>query len=368
MAWATVVGMPPLFDRSAVDPRRSRGRAVAPVRTKPAPQQTASKAIVVPPEPAGKDTAWAGKPDIVKDGKPAPTAEKQLAVLADFSSSEEDDVGKEEDMERRGLAVLVPWQAAKYAAEEFAGKIPRSRVEWKHTPESCRMACICCSCLCCCAGLVVLFVVWSLFDLDECIAETHACDPNADCTNLEGTYDCHCREGYKGDGWLCEDIDECLDPERLGCDQNAECENYVGSFACKCNQGYSGSGIVCDDIDECLEDNGGCGPPLHNLCVNRESDFFCTDVLECREDNGGCGAPHLVLCTERVGAAPICTDIDECAIDNGGCGGGFNCLNFDGLRGLERQCEDKDECVGSVSIGKQDRPLSRRSCGLARIP
>ena len=137
MAWATVVGMPPLFDRSAVDPRRSRGRAVAPVRTKPAPQQTASKAIVVPPEPAGKDTAWAGKPDIVKDGKPAPTAEKQLAVLADFSSSEEDDVGKEEDMERRGLAVLVPWQAAKYAAEEFAGKIPRSRVEWKHTPESC---------------------------------------------------------------------------------------------------------------------------------------------------------------------------------------------------------------------------------------
>jgi hypothetical protein len=299
----------------------------------------------------------------VKSGDSAPAADKQLAARAD-SSSEEDDVAKDEDMERRGLAQMVPWQAAKYAgefagfADEFAGRIPRSRIAWKRTPETCRMACICCSCLGCFAGLVVLFGFWSLIDADECSAETHACDQNADCTNLDGTYDCNCRDGYKGDGWLCEDIDECLDPERLGCDQNAQCENYLGSFACLCNEGYSGSGVICDDIDECLEDNGGCGTPLYNLCVNRESDFLCTDVLECRQDNGGCGEPHLALCTENVGAAPDCSDIDECAVDNGGCGDGFICLNYDGLEGLERECEDRDECVGSVSIGKRGRCLA----------
>ena len=357
-----------LFDRSAIDPRRSRALAVAPVRTKPAVAQQASRSAVVPSEPAGEDMAalaWDGEPDIVKNGDSAPAADKQLMPRAD-SSSEDDDVCKDEDMERRALAQIVPWKAVKYAgefasiAEEFAGRIPRSRIAWKHTPESCRMACICCSCLGCFAGLVVLLGFWSLIDADECSAETHACDPNADCTNLDSTYDCNCRDGYLGDGWLCEDIDECLDPDRLGCDQNAQCENYDGSFACLCNQGYSGSGVICEDIDECLEDNGGCGTPLYNLCVNRESDFLCTDVLECRQDNGGCGEPHLALCTENIGAAPDCSDIDECAVDNGGCGDGFICLNYDGLQGLERECEDLDECVGSVSIGKHGRCITAK--------
>lgn len=347
--------MPSLFEgRSAINPHRSRGVAVAPVPTKPrAPQQTSAAIVPAAREEAEQQpgsAAWDGEPDLIRDRRPSPPATPPSNELAarDASSSDEDESKEEE--ERRGLAQVVPWQAVKYAATDFAGKVPRSRIAWKHTPESCRMCCICCSCLGCLAGMVVLFGFWTLIDKDECSSETHTCDPNADCTNLDGTYDCNCRDGYKGNGWNCEDIDECLDPERLGCDVNAQCANYDGSFACLCNEGYAGSGVVCRDIDECLEDNGGCGPALYHLCVNRDSDHLCTDVLECQQDNGGCGEPHLALCTENLGAPPDCSDIDECATDNGGCGDGFICLNYDGLQGLERECEDRDECVGSVSI------------------
>ena len=74
-------------------------------------------------------------------------------------------------------------------------------------------------------------------------------------------------------------------------------------------------------------------------------------MLECQADNGGCGEPELAACAELRGAAPICSDIDECATDNGGCDDGFICINHDGLQGEPNECIDRDECVGSVSVG-----------------
>ena len=361
--------MPSLFDnRSAIDPRRSRGvasRAEAPRPTQrltqsgaiapvqPAqpkqPRQPASSAIV-PAEPE----AWDGEPDIQRDTSPPATppnnTHELVGRIEDEDSSEEDYDDKAED-ERKGLQIVKQRSvAAKYAAQTYAAKIPRDRVGWKHTPESCRMCCICSMSLGCCFGLVVLYGFYSWLDSDECSSETHTCDPNADCTNLDGAYDCNCQSGFIGTGWACVDVDECFDPARLGCDENAHCWNAAGSFACVCDDGYQGSGIACQDIDECLEENGGCGDPLYHLCVNQPSDHLCTDRPECLEDNGGCGNSSLALCTERIGASPTCSDIDECATDNGGCGDGFICLNYDGLQGIGRACEDRDECVGSVSV------------------
>ena len=41
-------------------------------------------------------------------------------------------------------------------------------------------------------------------DLDECNSPIgHACDPNALCTNTEGSYVCRCIRGFKGDGRNC---------------------------------------------------------------------------------------------------------------------------------------------------------------------
>ena len=41
-------------------------------------------------------------------------------------------------------------------------------------------------------------------DLDECASpETNECDPNAICTNTEGSYVCRCLKGYQGNGRIC---------------------------------------------------------------------------------------------------------------------------------------------------------------------
>lgn len=43
-----------------------------------------------------------------------------------------------------------------------------------------------------------------IIDVDECASfETNECDPNALCTNTEGSYVCSCLSEYQGDGRNC---------------------------------------------------------------------------------------------------------------------------------------------------------------------
>ena len=37
------------------------------------------------------------------------------------------------------------------------------------------------------------------------------CDANAFCTNNVGSYHCECNEGYEGDGFNCDDKNDCED-------------------------------------------------------------------------------------------------------------------------------------------------------------
>lgn len=41
-------------------------------------------------------------------------------------------------------------------------------------------------------------------DIDECSADSTPCDESADCTNSEGSYSCTCKQGFDGDGTVCE--------------------------------------------------------------------------------------------------------------------------------------------------------------------
>ena len=43
-------------------------------------------------------------------------------------------------------------------------------------------------------------------DLDECALHLDSCDNNADCKNINGSYDCTCRSGYHGNGFTCNGI------------------------------------------------------------------------------------------------------------------------------------------------------------------
>ena len=40
-------------------------------------------------------------------------------------------------------------------------------------------------------------------DIDECEIGKHSCHVNADCVDTQGSYECHCKEGFFGNGTLC---------------------------------------------------------------------------------------------------------------------------------------------------------------------
>ena len=103
-------------------------------------------------------------------------------------------------------------------------------------------------------------------DIDECRdPAVSRCSFNATCENLYGSHMCTCNAGYEGDGFNCEDIDECARGLAM-CDANASCTNLDGSYRCACNEFYEGSGFACTDIDECARGIGGCG--VNERCVN----------------------------------------------------------------------------------------------------
>uniref|UniRef100_A0A7N6F6Z0 Nidogen 1a n=1 Tax=Anabas testudineus TaxID=64144 RepID=A0A7N6F6Z0_ANATE len=81
--------------------------------------------------------------------------------------------------------------------------------------------------------------------VDACEEGTHTCDipERALCSYTGGSsYICTCRQGFTGDGRICQDIDEC----QVGrCHQDAVCHNTQGSFSCQCRLGYYGDGLHC---------------------------------------------------------------------------------------------------------------------------
>lgn len=56
----------------------------------------------------------------------------------------------------------------------------------------------------CIHDLILNSSVVALLDIDECTdKDRNDCDPNALCTNTEGSYVCRCLKGYEGDGRNC---------------------------------------------------------------------------------------------------------------------------------------------------------------------
>ena len=53
------------------------------------------------------------------------------------------------------------------------------------------------------ANLFIYLFVYFYPDLDECQAFPNSCHLNAECRNTPGSYSCHCRPGYQGDGLNC---------------------------------------------------------------------------------------------------------------------------------------------------------------------
>ena len=132
----------------------------------------------------------------------------------------------------------------------------------------------------------ILQFVWrfSYLDIDECASSgRNECDPNALCTNIEGSYICRCLKGFKGDGKTCTGDDDFLCSRNVWlehiqlifgqtitslvkssssslisllflfsasaelvcdppCTGNTVCQNYSGDPECVCAEGFFGEG------------------------------------------------------------------------------------------------------------------------------
>jgi hypothetical protein len=129
-------------------------------------------------------------------------------------------------------------------------------------------------------------------DRDECLLG--ACGANTVCTNLPGTYNCTCKDGYESGFEGCLDIDECnLDV----CSPNAACVNLPATYNCTCNDGFTGDGLTCTDVNEC--DHTPCG--ANASCTNNEGSYECG----CNDGYEGDGT----ICTEIIAPMAVPTTV-----------------------------------------------------------
>ena len=98
--------------------------------------------------------------------------------------------------------------------------------------------------------------MYDVIDVDECISMTHNCDENAECINTEGSFCCHCNQGYIGNGKTCLQfskpiyrsrydniINPCCFIDDASCPQlcGQHCINNIDSNMepiCACDHGY----------------------------------------------------------------------------------------------------------------------------------
>ncbi|XP_072019599.1 uncharacterized protein [Amphiura filiformis] len=87
-------------------------------------------------------------------------------------------------------------------------------------------------------------------DVNECSQTPSPCHVNADCSNTEGSYTCHCQPGFAGDGYTtCTDTDECSSNP---CQNGGTCNDLINNFRCDCSFVYEGVRCESRSIEGCL--------------------------------------------------------------------------------------------------------------------
>uniref|UniRef100_U3K2S4 Stabilin 1 n=1 Tax=Ficedula albicollis TaxID=59894 RepID=U3K2S4_FICAL len=168
------------------------------------------------------------------------------------------------------------------------------------------------------------------------------CHQHAVCS-LNDTARCICMDGYTGDGFSCQPIDLCSQPERGGCSQNALCTSTgPGTATCQCNVGWTGDGRSCAPIDNCmLESRGSCH-------LNADCIYTGPGQSKCVCKRGYAGDGH------------SCDAINPCLMDNGGCHDLATCVP---LGGGERSCVCSEGYAGDgmMCYGDILKELARNS-------
>lgn len=125
-------------------------------------------------------------------------------------------------------------------------------------------------------------------DINECNLNSTKCPLNSKCINYDGGYECTCLDGFKLNSTtqLCEDINECHFNETNECQLNSICKNTIGSYRCLCKNGFKGNGIYCEDVNECLLELDNCWP--NSKCLNTKGSFICVCNMGFKLENKKC--------------------------------------------------------------------------------
>ncbi|XP_036315022.1 cubilin [Pipistrellus kuhlii] len=198
-------------------------------------------------------------------------------------------------------------------------------------------------------------------DRDECNLSPAPCSTLVKCFNTPGSFYCGaCPTGWKGNGYVCEDINEC-EINNGGCSvaPPVDCVNTPGSSHCQaCPPGYQGDGRVCTLIDICSVNNGGCHPQascssgpgslpycmclpgytgngfgpngcvqLSNICLSRPClNGQCIDTVSgylCKCESGWAG----INCTENINEC-----LSNPCLNGGTCVDGINAFTCECTR------------------------------------
>ncbi|XP_060536861.1 fibulin-1-like [Cylas formicarius] len=176
-------------------------------------------------------------------------------------------------------------------------------------------------------------------DIDECALGIHACKPDEECGNEEGTHFCYVNEllkedvsfqgkcptglRFNADKSVCDDVDEC--EIELICPPPKVCRNSVGSFACEgpdCPSGFYFKASIesCADIDECITGDNDCNKDSQ-ICLNTKGNYTCVDKASRKACPPG---------FKKNDTTYVCEDIDECQEDIELCQDHEICVNEDG--------------------------------------
>ncbi|XP_076835653.1 thrombospondin-4-B isoform X1 [Brachyhypopomus gauderio] len=200
------------------------------------------------------------------------------------------------------------------------------------------------------------------------------------CIETEEGVECGpCPDGYTGDGYSCDDVDECqFNP----CFPGVRCVNTAPGFRCEqCPLGYSGLALegvgvdfaqthkqVCDDVDECKgQNNGGC--TANSVCLNSMGSYHCggcktgfigDQVRGCKPEKS-CGNRLQNPCDPNAKCAEERDGSITCQCGIGWAGNGFLCgrdTDIDGYPDEKLRCRDpsckKDNCVTVPNSGQED--------------
>lgn len=173
-------------------------------------------------------------------------------------------------------------------------------------------------------------------DPSHCGRCDNECGRNATCGLGEsGNPECGCGPGFKGDGYTCDDADECVEGTH-DCASEQACINEVGGYRCACPEGFVGNGRFCrardaqprcgdgvlDGGEACDDGNreskDGCSPAcqLEATCRGGHCDVACgdgvvADAEACDDGNLDDGDGCSASC--EVERGHVCEPVDVAA-------------------------------------------------------